>query len=110
MSYYTSNRNMLKAEVKVKQVKRITHPNMEKRHNLTSMVDRITVPDPQAQITLQRNGIGDAMYTSRILRDEGEGEARESISDRLSRNSVMEHYSGVQRRMPALPPANYRTG
>ena len=107
MSLYVGNRKAFRAEVKVERLGRIEHSDAKKRPNFNPMSDRLTVPDPRAQITLQRNGIGDAMYTSRILRDEGED--RESISDRLSRDSVLEHHSGIQRRIPRLPPANYRS-
>jgi hypothetical protein len=119
VQYIAEKRGLFRAGKKVKRVRPFIDRRRETRNNYATIATRMTIPDPEAQVTLQRRVVGNAMHVSNILRDDTEGGStsrREvlkpgSITQRQSATSVLGYHGGIQRDVAilrTLPASHYK--
>jgi hypothetical protein len=117
--YIEGKRGMFRNGQKVKRVRRFVDRKRETRNNYATIAMRMTIPDPQAQVTSQRRVVGNAKHVKSILRDDDEGGSssrREvlkpgSITQRQSESRVLGYHGGLQRDVSilrTLPASHYR--
>ena len=118
MSLYVDNRCGFKRNKKVARVNCITNRKLETRDNYASLAKRMTLPDPEAQVTSQRGIFGDAIHSSVVLNTEFDPGFTSrvaafepgSISRRSATSGVLGYHGGIQRDvnlLRTLPAANY---